>query len=565
MRREIWRLAALWCLVGCAPADTSTERGRADSSHVLVIHVSGSGAGMVTASTGFTCSTQCRQSVDAPSLRLTASAARGSIFKGWLGACSGASTCDLAMDADRDVTAAFEVDEGSIPPGRLSVALVGAGSGRVVSSPGGIDCPATSCSAAFAEGATLTLSAESNASSAFSGWAGACSGSGACRITVEGDVMVVARFDSALGTAPPPSPTSPPAQCEGLVPGAPGTPLSITTFTGGTCGAGMGDDNGVLGLQSFSKGAIALHIVDPGTAHEIGSAQQSVDHGGFAPMPDGFTGLLWQPDGSRFSAHHWDSSGNYTWASQVLQGRPGFASSPAGGALLIAGDFSWNGWPTRHQAFALSQSGSFLWASDLAARGAVYGMGFDLERKALLITDAGDGHSITAQWLSDRGAPLTGEFLLLADFVAGASTWFETAPLIGGGVGVRRVDQLADADGRTYRTARWLVTVEAGLASAHRAPSWLAARPDTDLAIARRGKAYAALPLGGPGADCAQKIEVLAPDGTSCGFFDATIARGQCRTEDMGFGRDGTPIQLMPKALSPASTCSYRWWRGGLR
>jgi hypothetical protein len=51
---------------------------------------------------------------------------------------------------------------------------------------------------------------------------------------------------------------------------------------------------------------------------------------------------------------------------------------------------------------------------------------------------------------------------------------------------------------------------------------------------------------------------------TSSGSFDGGIARGQCRTDDLAPGLDGTPIQLLPKALAPANTCSYRWWPAAL-
>jgi hypothetical protein len=90
-------------------------------------------------------------------------------------------------------------------------------------------------------------------------------------------------------------------------------------------------------------------------------------------------------------------------------------------------------------------------------------------------------------------------------------------------------------------------------------------RPNTQLAIAASNKAYAVLPLGAPNADCGQKIEVLAADGTSCGSFDIGIAAGKCRTENVSLSMDGTPIQLMPREFSQSNTCSYRWWMHALR
>jgi hypothetical protein len=560
-----WLVAGAVCLLSCAPADTGTG-AKTTVQHALSIHVSGTGAGTVGSSSGFTCAAQCRQPVDSTtSLRLTAVPATGSTFKGWQGTCSGTATCDLSMDGDRDVTAVFDVEERPVEPGRISVGMVGSGSGRIVSIPEGIDCPAVSCSVALQKGTTVSLTAQPDARSTFIGWGGACTGPGACSVNANGDLTVWANFGSPVSNPPPPPPPPPP-QCAGLGPPTPAAPLSVTTFTPGTCAPGMADDEGILGLQSFAPGRIALHIVDPANARERGVAEYSIDRGGFMPMADGFTGMLWLSNGqNQFSAHHWDSHGKYVSASQMLQGQPAFNSAGTGGAILISGDFSWSGWPSRHQAFTLSQDGAFLWAADLASRGTVFGLGFDLDHDALLITDGGDGHAITAQWFSSSGTALTGEFVLLPTFAPGANTWFETAALIGGGLAVRRVDQFDDADGRPYRTAQWLVTVGSGMASTQAAPVWLVDRPNTNLVLARRGKAYAVLPLGGPGADCAQKIEVLATDGASCGSFDVTVARGQCRTEDMGLGRDGTPIQLMPKALAAANTCSYRWWPAALR
>jgi len=50
----------------------------------------------------------------------------------------------------------------------------------------------------------------------------------------------------------------------------------------------------------------------------------------------------------------------------------------------------------------------------------------------------------------------------------------------------------------------------------------------------------------------------------ACGSFDATIASGRCRTEDVGLTLEGTPVQLLPKNLFFADTCSYRWWAHAL-
>jgi hypothetical protein len=234
--------------------------------------------------------------------------------------------------------------------------------------------------------------------------------------------------------------------------------------------------------------------------------------------------------------------------------------------VLAAGDMTFNyGSPPRHQVWFFGKNDVYLyWSHDLASPGAVFGLGCDMAGACIVITDGGAG-TISAQWFDTNGNALTGAFTLISGFAAGANTWFETAPLIGGGVAVRRVDQQNDPAGRPYQTSAWLVTIGEGLIAAQAAPKWMTDRPNTQLAITRSNKGYAVLPLGAPDADCDQKVEVLAADGASCGSLDIGIASGKCRTENVSLSMDSTPIQLMPRELSQPSTCSYRWWLHALQ
>lgn len=77
----------------------------------------------------------------------------------------------------------------------LLVTPAGSGSGTVTSNPTGITC-GTSCSAIFSAGTTVELSASSSSDS-FSGWGGACSGTGACSVTMNDDAFVTATFSKA--------------------------------------------------------------------------------------------------------------------------------------------------------------------------------------------------------------------------------------------------------------------------------------------------------------------------------------------------------------------------------
>ena len=75
----------------------------------------------------------------------------------------------------------------------LSVSKSGNGSGAVASSPSGINCGST-CSAAFSPGTQVTLTATPASGSKFTGWGGACSGTGACVVTMNADASVTAGF-----------------------------------------------------------------------------------------------------------------------------------------------------------------------------------------------------------------------------------------------------------------------------------------------------------------------------------------------------------------------------------
>jgi hypothetical protein len=79
-----------------------------------------------------------------------------------------------------------------VPP-TLSVTEAGAGTGKVTSDIGGIDCSPT-CSARYDSGTTVTLSANPASGSSFDGWGGACSGTGTCTVTVNEDTSVTATF-----------------------------------------------------------------------------------------------------------------------------------------------------------------------------------------------------------------------------------------------------------------------------------------------------------------------------------------------------------------------------------
>jgi hypothetical protein len=94
---------------------------------------------------------------------------------------------DLAGNAADSPPVAITIDYAK----QLAVAVSGAGTVR--STPAGIDC-STSCMASFEYGRQVTLTPTAAAGWRFSGWAGACTGTEACVVTMHQEVSVTATF-----------------------------------------------------------------------------------------------------------------------------------------------------------------------------------------------------------------------------------------------------------------------------------------------------------------------------------------------------------------------------------
>ena len=78
----------------------------------------------------------------------------------------------------------------------LAVSKTGTGTGAVNSWPAGINC-GTTCSANYASGTQVTLTATPDTNMTFAGWSGACSGAGTCTVTMDGAKSVTAIFNLA--------------------------------------------------------------------------------------------------------------------------------------------------------------------------------------------------------------------------------------------------------------------------------------------------------------------------------------------------------------------------------
>ncbi len=168
-------------------------------NYTLSVTDAGTGHGTVTSSVGgISCTTgTCTASVaSGTTVTLTATPGTDYGFTGWSGACTGtATTCTVTMSAAQSVTATFF-------PYTLSVTDAGTGTGTVTSSPSGISCGSGTCSAIFAQDASVTLTATPATGSTFTSWSGACTGtSTTCTVAMSAAKSVTATFGTTTSSS----------------------------------------------------------------------------------------------------------------------------------------------------------------------------------------------------------------------------------------------------------------------------------------------------------------------------------------------------------------------------
>ncbi len=167
-------------------------------TYTLTVAKAGTGTGTVTSSpAGISCGADCSEPYNSGTVvTLSQAATAGSTFAGWSGACTGTGACQVTMSAAQSVTATFNLVTYT-----LTVAKAGTGTGTVTSSPAGISCGAD-CSEPYNSGTVVTLSQAATAGSTFAGWSGACTGTGACQVTMSAAQSVTATFN--LNPSPTP-------------------------------------------------------------------------------------------------------------------------------------------------------------------------------------------------------------------------------------------------------------------------------------------------------------------------------------------------------------------------
>ncbi len=163
------------------------------------LQVSRSGAGTVTSSpAGLSCGTDCAEAYpEATTVQLTATPADTARFTGWGGACSGLAGCTAFVVAPVTVQATF----AALPVNSPVLTVSTSGPGTVTSSPAGIAC-GTDCRQSFASGAVVTLVPTPAEGAVFTGWQGACSGTGSCTVSMTQARTVAASFATAPAGSP---------------------------------------------------------------------------------------------------------------------------------------------------------------------------------------------------------------------------------------------------------------------------------------------------------------------------------------------------------------------------
>ncbi|MBV1911064.1 MAG: hypothetical protein KUG78_17325 [Kangiellaceae bacterium] len=168
--------------------------GGGNTDFTLTVQTTGSG--IVTSSpSGISCGADCTEDYDsASSVNLTATADSGHSFVGWGGACTGTGSCSISMSADRSVTAEFQ----QISTEEFTLTVQTSGAGSVTSNPSGINC-GSDCSEDFLSTMTVNLTASADNGHSFIGWSGACSGTGACAVSMTSSQSVSAEFQPNSG------------------------------------------------------------------------------------------------------------------------------------------------------------------------------------------------------------------------------------------------------------------------------------------------------------------------------------------------------------------------------
>lgn len=193
---------ALWS--GCTSTDANTCTvsmttntkviARFRPRVTLTVSKMGTGDGTVISTlAGIDCGAVCAGNyASGDVVTLKATAAAGSRFTGWSGtgavACSSAATCQVTMTEAQNITARFDI----------LLTVVKVGNGNVSSEPVGITCGAD-CSEAYANGASVVLTATPDTGYRLARWSGCTSvNANTCTVSMTASKRVKVTFNAVF-------------------------------------------------------------------------------------------------------------------------------------------------------------------------------------------------------------------------------------------------------------------------------------------------------------------------------------------------------------------------------
>jgi Divergent InlB B-repeat domain len=402
-------------------------------------------------------------------------------------------------------------DGGGTASVTLSVAIAGKGSVTVAGL--SLNCTAN-CVQAVAQGSAVHLDATPADGMVFSGWSGACMGTGGCDLMLTHDAAVTATF----GAAPLPD------SCAGLMPTMPPPKIamiSTSDIVPDTCGYAVSDGSANIYMQSpFVQSA---NFFVPLQAGITIYSHQMISTGTF---------YAFAPDGSILSTTMYGPAavpGIQANGGIVVVNATCSVSKTASARYIddfghVVADVALPDQPCI--------DGTTFGPPQLAAIVDAQNRLFLLNYSAGVVSPNAAGNS-TARWFDSAGKALTPWFDV--GVVGSRYPVYPVFPLIGGGVALRN-------------GAAWVSTVASGAATTGPAP--LGFESGKLALVVRGGKAYAMEPYRYESGS----IDVIAPDGMNCGTL--TTQSGM-----VAVGRDGSIIVVPPDGRDRTTNlCPVTWY-----
>jgi hypothetical protein len=240
------------------------------------------------------------------------------------------------------------------------------------------------------------------------------------------------------------------------------------------------------------------------------------------------------------------------------------AEDPLGGIVEWVSDAT-RSYGTSGKLVAFDTVGNQRWSVAVSGTGLFASIGVDRAGNTLLLFQHGNSTtSFDGLWFSHDGAAQGSAF---AAYQSSTNHDYQDLRLIARvGDGLFLQSQPTPSLVPPNSTS-WLASFDALATHSDPAPAWLASRPNTIIHPVHGGTGYAMIPVSGQQASpCQQSIEVLAPNGESCGRATFKVDDNACTTAPMWVGYDGTVLQNRPVSRESCvgggthCDCTWHFW-----